>query len=280
MRLNEITIPMVQQAIDLYLENAYPGDPPAHPQNLRYTDAGSAADLIDQFDDESHYTENELSHRYILRLGNRSYPHMKLVLEEYLVREEFFFTVDSHDGMVKLKSTSPDYDAWQQLRIHNAEVKATIETAWQAANLPTYRDLRGLMAEQTEAQKKGRGKILIVDDERDVADTTQTLLKAHGFEVDIAYNGYEALEKIAENKPDIVLQDIMMPGMDGYEVCSKIKRNEQTKDVAVLLVTAGTGEMIATREADGFLAKPFKQDILLTFINHLLNPPPLEAEDI
>jgi two-component system cell cycle response regulator len=58
--------------------------------------------------------------------------------------------------------------------------------------------------------------------------------------------------------------------MDGYEVCRRIRRNPRTRELPILLATSGPGEMIYTLDADGFLAKPFHRDILLTFVSHVM----------
>jgi two-component system alkaline phosphatase synthesis response regulator PhoP len=72
--------------------------------------------------------------------------------------------------------------------------------------------------------------ILIVDDEPDFCSIVQGQLEKEGFEVEIAYNGIEGLEKVRANPPDAIVLDVMMPEMDGYEVCRKLKADEKYED--------------------------------------------------
>ncbi|MDY6953563.1 MAG: response regulator, partial [Thermodesulfobacteriota bacterium] len=105
------------------------------------------------------------------------------------------------------------------------------------------------------------GRLLIVDDEVNVLKTYQRLLLDAGHEIVCAASGEEALKKAPEFKPDIVLLDIMMPGMDGYEVCEQLKANEETNEAEVIFVSA-KGETrdrlkgYSVRSSD-FLVKPF-----------------------
>jgi len=78
-------------------------------------------------------------------------------------------------------------------------------------------------------------KILLVDDSYLLIDTYANVLKIHGFnEVRLAYDGQEALEKVSEEKPDVILTDIEMPVMDGYELSKTIKENPETSDIYII----------------------------------------------
>ena len=81
-------------------------------------------------------------------------------------------------------------------------------------------------------------KILIVDDEPDVVSFIERTLKAEGFDVACAYDGIGALDLVDSEKPDLVLLDIMMPMISGYEVCEQIKANPQTQDIPVICVSS------------------------------------------
>jgi CheY-like chemotaxis protein len=118
-------------------------------------------------------------------------------------------------------------------------------------------------------------KILIVDDE----SSLRTLLKAvldsePGYELQEASNGDEALELITQSKPDLIILDVMMPGQSGFEVCEKIKRNNQLKDIIVLILTAKgqktDQEWASSVGADCFLSKPFSPLELINLIENLL----------
>jgi putative two-component system response regulator len=108
-----------------------------------------------------------------------------------------------------------------------------------------------------------RPKILIVDDHPSSRMTAVALLSVEGYEVLEAENGQVALDRVVEMKPDLILLDVMMPGMDGYEVCRHLKQDEQTRLIPVVFVTALNDRRARLRgiEAGGddFLCKPFDQ---------------------
>jgi len=114
-------------------------------------------------------------------------------------------------------------------------------------------------------------KILIIDDEPDVIDTLTFMLKARNFEVVSAPDGLSGLSLAKADKPDLILLDIMMPGMDGYEVCSKIKTDNATKHIPVIMLTAkGEGEAVTKAHRSGandYIVKPFNLPTLLGRLN-------------
>jgi len=94
------------------------------------------------------------------------------------------------------------------------------------------------------AEKK---RILVVDDEPDFALLVQGNLQKEGFDVDVAYNGVEGLEKIKQNPPDAIVLDVMMPEKDGYEVCAELKQDDRYSDIAILMLTAVADHVTSTR---------------------------------
>lgn len=114
--------------------------------------------------------------------------------------------------------------------------------------------------------------ILVVDDEFDIASSLGLLLQLEGYDVVEASNGKEALRKICETRPDLVLSDIMMPVMDGLELLSEIKGSPELRKIPVIVMSAGRfdGED-HTHPWDAFLAKPIGLDELLDTIHRLLN---------
>lgn len=109
--------------------------------------------------------------------------------------------------------------------------------------------------------------ILIVDDEEDIRLTLEARLKAEGYRVSTASLGGEALDEIAKSPPDMVLLDVMMPDIDGYEVCRRIKENEDTRGIVVVFATAmrKTRDKVAGLDigADDYITKPFNTPELL-----------------
>ena len=118
-------------------------------------------------------------------------------------------------------------------------------------------------------------KILIVDDNRVNVDLLKAQLKSFPYTIDTAYDGEEALAKIHQIMPDLVLLDLMMPKISGYEVCRAIKQDKETQFIPVIIITALSelDDKIKAIElgADDFLVKPFNKLELVTRIKSLLN---------
>jgi len=119
-------------------------------------------------------------------------------------------------------------------------------------------------------------KIMIVDDEPDVVDLVKLVLKSEGYEVVTANSGKEALEKMVKEMPDLVLLDIMMPQMDGWEVYNHIKSNTKTKDIPVAMLTAKSqsiDKMIGLHvvQVDDYITKPFGRAELLERVKKILS---------
>jgi diguanylate cyclase (GGDEF)-like protein/PAS domain S-box-containing protein len=116
--------------------------------------------------------------------------------------------------------------------------------------------------------------ILIAEDSRTQADLLGFLLEQHGYRVTIAANGKQALEAAQAQKPTLVISDIVMPEMDGYELCKAIKSDEKLRDIPVILVTtlSDSQDVIRGLEcgADNFIRKPYDERYLLSRINYLL----------
>lgn len=122
---------------------------------------------------------------------------------------------------------------------------------------------------------ENRPKIMIVDDDPTNIEIVTEILE-DSYEIKSVYSGEEALEEIYSFKPDIVLLDIMMPGIDGYEVCKIIRADERIKDITILLVSAKAmaKEMKKGFEvgADDYITKPFEHDDLeLQITKHIKN---------
>ena len=266
MKIDEITCKLTKKAIDIYLAVAWPGrEDEKRPEIV----PGSAGlEILSRFTDES---KGEGGHRYVLRLGNLHYPHMKFVVEEYLLPGEYVFSVDTHDEL-DLKPDYPDYEAWQELKERNREIKARIEERWRASRIPTYALLRELVEKSRggATPPSDRGTVLIVDDERDIADAVATILIAEGFEVFLAHDGEEAVETALRERPDLVLMDFQMPRMNGVEAAVRIRRTQPRGCCRILLATASLVDLSAVSEADGFLLKPYSKEILVSFIHALM----------
>src|SRR6266480_7243127 len=109
-------------------------------------------------------------------------------------------------------------------------------------------------------------KILIVDDEPTIVELLEEHLRSEGYETTHAYSGEEALQMLEQNVPDLVLLDLMLPGMDGYEVCRLMQRDSRLNHVPVIMLTARSAVpnkvMGYERGADDYVVKPFDPDEL------------------
>jgi excisionase family DNA binding protein len=117
-------------------------------------------------------------------------------------------------------------------------------------------------------------KILIVDDDPQVQNVLVNILSRFDYKTEIASDGFEAGAKIMEFKPSLVILDLIMPGMDGFEVCRRLKENLATSHIKILAVsgygTEGNKKRIMEAGADGYLAKPLRSKELLQNIEDLL----------
>jgi len=116
---------------------------------------------------------------------------------------------------------------------------------------------------------------MVVDDEYEVADIVKKMLESEGLEVTTAHDGQEALDKLEEQQPDLILLDIMMPGMDGWETLRAIKRDQRFSHIPVSMLTALplTPEDTRSKPIDhieNYIVKPFTKKALLHKINDIL----------
>ncbi|EGT3616281.1 response regulator transcription factor [Clostridium perfringens] len=126
-------------------------------------------------------------------------------------------------------------------------------------------------------------KVLIVDDEEHIRELIKFNLKKEGYDTAVAVNGTEALKTIKENKFDLILLDLMLPEIDGLEVCKEIRRNEETSDIPVMMITAKGEEFdkVLGLElgADDYITKPFSIRELMARIKALLRRSNVKKEE-
>ncbi len=123
-------------------------------------------------------------------------------------------------------------------------------------------------------------KILLVDDDVDFCEATKLLLESKAYEVVMAHDGKQGLEKVRADQPDVVILDVMMPEMNGYDVCVVLKADPELKNIPVVLLTAVDQAMFRTTytrlmgqmtEADDYIAKPVEPEELVKRVEALLN---------
>ena len=117
-------------------------------------------------------------------------------------------------------------------------------------------------------------KILIVDDEPSIIVPVQFLMEQNGYDVMVAFSGEEAMEIIAEKKVDLILLDIMLPVIDGFEVCQRVRENPQWNKIKIILLTAlgsdANVEKGLALGADAYITKPFSNVDIVEKVKELL----------
>lgn len=123
----------------------------------------------------------------------------------------------------------------------------------------------------------GKKKILIIEDEPDIAESLQARLSLEGFDIILAADGKEGVEKTRSEKPNLVIMDVMLPLVNGYEACKLIRQDKHTKDIPVLFLTAlpRVDDAEAAFQAGGndFLNKPFTDERLMLKIRKFFPKP-------
>jgi len=116
--------------------------------------------------------------------------------------------------------------------------------------------------------------IVIVEDERDMADLVAARLRREGYRVDVSYDGVEGFELIRSLQPELALLDIMLPGMQGTEIASRLRQDPRTADISLIMLTAKSEEsdiVVGLKfGADDYVTKPFSMSVLLARIDAVL----------
>jgi two-component system, OmpR family, alkaline phosphatase synthesis response regulator PhoP len=129
----------------------------------------------------------------------------------------------------------------------------------------------------TKVKEKHMPRILAVDDEPNIRRLIQVNLERQGYTVEVAENGAIALEMVRANCPDLLVSDVMMPEMDGFELVANIRRDPALENLPIIMLTAKTQDKDVMegykRGADMYLTKPFNPAELLNFVKRLLATP-------
>jgi CheY-like chemotaxis protein len=126
----------------------------------------------------------------------------------------------------------------------------------------------------------GKKYVLIVDDDPDLVETVGMMLESKGYEVGKAYDGVEGEESVRNRRPDVLVLDVMMPRKNGYTLCAELKKNKETRDIPIILLTA-VGEAVRTTtyshadgkatEAEDYIPKPVDTPVLIESIERLIS---------
>jgi twitching motility two-component system response regulator PilG len=146
-------------------------------------------------------------------------------------------------------------------QVESSEVEEVLETVADAA--------------EAVADVPGGLRVMVIDDSKTIRRTAESLLRKEGYDVVTAMDGFEALSKIADYKPDLIFLDIMMPRLDGYQTCALIKHNELYRDIPVIMLSSKDGLFDRARGrivgSEQYLTKPFTKDELLGAISNQIN---------
>jgi CheY-like chemotaxis protein len=127
-------------------------------------------------------------------------------------------------------------------------------------------------------------RVLVVDDNEDNANIIRDYLEARGYPITVAYNGDEAMTQFEASKPSLVLLDVMMPGMDGWQVCRQIKASPSGRDVRVIMVTALQDWMDKRQAietgADDYVEKPFELSKLAAVVERNVGQLPQKTRSL
>lgn len=122
-------------------------------------------------------------------------------------------------------------------------------------------------------------KILLVDDDPDFVEAVKVIVESGGYDVQVAYDGKEGLEAVGQAKPDLIVLDVMMPVMNGHEACAKLKQDDATKEIPIILLTAVADRVTTSTythrdmlesEAEDYMPKPVEPTELLELIKSWL----------
>jgi DNA-binding response OmpR family regulator len=116
-------------------------------------------------------------------------------------------------------------------------------------------------------------KIFIADDDPDILDILKLMLQTRGYKVLVSHTGNELFEYAKEELPDLVLLDVWMSGIDGRDICARLKSKDSTKDIPVLFISANSNIQTIAQEygAEGYISKPFDMEMLLNKVNEVLS---------
>jgi DNA-binding response OmpR family regulator len=116
-------------------------------------------------------------------------------------------------------------------------------------------------------------KILVVDDDKTVTTTLDGLLSSHGYTVLVAYDGLDGMIQVKKNVPDLIILDIMMPEINGYDVCSNLKFDEKFKHIPIIVLTSREQELdsrVGRLMGIDYMQKPIDSKLLLGKVQHIL----------
>jgi CheY-like chemotaxis protein len=243
-----------------------------------------AQDILQRFERDFHDVSLR---RYTLRLGNAFYPHMKLVLQDFLLPDHFSFSVDSHDDHFDVGPECFDYEAWLKIKQQNAALKLAIEEAWVKKGIPTLADVVARLERETPpgaaAASDGGFLILIADDDQKYARAAHFVMIGEGYRTAIVDSAEAAMAFMKTTQPDLILSDWEMGAMTGLELARWTRARPGSTNLPFVLMSGGRARPESEPSVSEFLAKPYEKATLAALVRTLLaertSPPELSPSE-
>ena len=285
-REEESTVAPPEDSIDtLFAPSPPPGpEAPAAPVLRPSKDADSGKTIL--------LVEDEAILRQALAEALQSEGHS--IIEAGNGQEALEMALRTPVDLVITDLMMPKMNGWRllsSLRGHNLDVPVIIITGYmsdEGQEVLTSKDIAGFLVKPIElrelaqmvrqvftpAAQDRRQRILAVDDEEDARLLVSTCLEQAGFEVETAQDGQEALDKVKRFQPDLVLLDVMMPRMDGFETCQRLRAQPATASLPVIVLTAKSSAQYVKKavslKINGYIVKPFDSEALVDRIRQVL----------
>jgi signal transduction histidine kinase len=249
----------------------------------KYEGTGLGLFLVKEFLDLHHGDIEVVS---TVGKGSEFIVKLRLGRDHFLPEEVLFDTVQT-EGFHGKRRQAEDrrrdkrrsgYDR----RLGNRDDQDTISFMQvQLSDLDYNRNKNSESAAQKAVQDENKKSILIVEDNQDLAENIARCLTGH-YNVYVTYNGAQAMARLKQELPDLIVSDVMMPEMDGHELCRRVKDDERTLHIPIILLTAKAGladKIIGLKYgADQYLAKPFNPRELLAVVESLVTQRELHAQ--
>lgn len=251
---------------------------------LKYSSEGGEIDLTARLSDDGQFVRFSISDRGVglkdidvnqlftrFYQGNNSRPGTGIGLSySKILVEQQGGRIGAYD-----RTDGPGATFWFELPLNMQPSEVAIQPqAYLNELLASVENVENVPDEQPYREETREKSLLVVDDNEEMISYLKSALQPHFKEVYVAYNGVEALEVCKQKMPDVVVSDIQMPKMNGYELCKNIKEDFEISHIPVLLLTARTDEESKSfgykNGADNYLTKPFEIATLYTAIYSLL----------
>lgn len=281
MKLEKISFDIYKKAIDIYIDIAYPNGVKEYNfcyKNIKtLREAKNLQEITAVFEEQRILMDTAFEIRkFVVRLGSEKYPFLKLVLQEAESAGDFGFLVDRHTEYLALASSAKSFEEEKRVKAYTGDIKHRIEDVYEKNGIPTYNGIIKFFIKRLKEMKdhfcitKNGTKVLLVDDDLDVLELDRLSLEMLGYTVTTAVNGEEAIEKVESENNDIMMLDMLMPTISGFEVINRVSNK-----IPIIVLSSLSDDMSKRMCIDGgakaILTKPVETYILDECIKKVLN---------